>query len=83
MRWPAGRPAGSPRRRAPELRWLPHLCTARRHRLDFMTMEEGKLQQTYEIFDLAGLSFNLVSMSTVKFTQVRAAPRHPAPPPTP
>ena len=48
-----------------------------------MTMEEGKLQQTYEIFDLAGLSFNLVSMSTLKFTQVRAAPRHPAPPPTP
>jgi hypothetical protein len=39
------------------------------HRLDFMTMEEGKLQQTYEIFDLAGLSFNLVSMSTLKFTQ--------------
>tara|TARA_B100000787_G_scaffold118280_1_gene88463 strand:+ start:376 stop:486 length:111 start_codon:yes stop_codon:yes gene_type:complete len=31
--------------------------------------QEGKLQQTYEIFDLEGLSFQLISMSTLKFTQ--------------
>lgn len=47
------------------LHLVEHIC----HRLDHMTIQEGRLQQTYEIFDLEGLSWQLVSMSTLKFTQ--------------
>lgn len=39
------------------------------HRLDHMSIQEGKLQQTYEIFDLGGLSLKLVSFSVIKFVQ--------------
>ena len=39
------------------------------HRLDHMSIQEGKLQQTYEIFDLGGLSAKLVSFSVIKFVQ--------------
>jgi len=38
-------------------------------RLDHMSVQEGRLQQTYEIFDLAGLSTKIISMSTLKFLQ--------------
>ena len=38
-------------------------------RLDQMSVEEGRLQQTYEVFDLGGLSLGIVNMSALRFTQ--------------
>jgi len=58
-------PTGSDDLKVFYLHLVEHVC----HRLDHMTIQEGKLQQTYEIFDLKGLSFQLISMPTVKFTQ--------------
>ena len=42
-----------------------HLCD----RLDYMSLQEGKLQQTYEIFDLQGLSTSLLTLGVIKFVQ--------------
>ena len=39
------------------------------HRLDRMSIQEGRLQQTYEIFDLGGLSSKLISLGVIKFVQ--------------
>ena len=39
------------------------------HRLDYLSLQEGRLQQTYEIFDLAGLSWSIVSMGAINFTK--------------
>ena len=39
------------------------------HRLDHQSLQEGRLQQTYEIFDLAGLSWSIVSMGAINFTK--------------
>jgi len=47
------------------LHLVEHIC----HRLDHMTIQEGRLQQTYEIFDLEGLTLSIISMGTIKFTQ--------------
>jgi len=47
------------------LHLVEHIC----HRLDHMTIQDGRLQQTYEIFDLEGLTLSIISMGTIKFTQ--------------
>jgi len=38
-------------------------------RLDWMSLQEGRLVQTYEIFDLQGLSMRLVSFTVLQFTK--------------
>tara|TARA_B100000524_G_scaffold250366_1_gene134768 strand:+ start:1098 stop:1586 length:489 start_codon:yes stop_codon:yes gene_type:complete len=38
-------------------------------RLDQITLETGRLQQTYEIFDLSGMGWQMVTLTTVNFTR--------------
>ena len=38
-------------------------------RLDQVTLETGRLQQTYEIFDLSGMGWQMVTLTTVNFTR--------------
>ena len=38
-------------------------------RLDRLSLEEGRLVQTYEIFDLQGLGYHMVTMTVINFTK--------------
>ena len=38
-------------------------------RLDQTTLETGKLQQTYEIFDMSGMGWQMLTLTTVNFTR--------------
>jgi len=38
-------------------------------RLDYMSLQEGRLVQTYEIFDLQGLSSSILSWTVIQFTR--------------
>ena len=38
-------------------------------RLDLLSLEEGRLVQTYEVFDLQGLGYNMVNMTVINFTK--------------
>lgn len=39
------------------------------NRLDYMSVQEERLQQTYEIFDLAGLSWSIAGGGAINFTK--------------
>jgi len=38
-------------------------------RLDRLSLEEGRLVQTYEIFDLSGLGYHMMTMTVINFTK--------------
>lgn len=38
-------------------------------RLDLLSLEEGRLVQTYEVFDLAGLGYHMMTMTVINFTK--------------
>jgi len=38
-------------------------------RLDFYTLQEGRLVQTYEIFDLSGLGYHVLTMAVLNFAK--------------
>jgi len=38
-------------------------------RLDLLSLEEGRLVQSYEVFDLAGLGYHMVTMTVMNFTK--------------
>ena len=38
-------------------------------RLDYYSLVEGRLVQTYEIFDLQGLGYHMMTMAVINFTK--------------
>jgi hypothetical protein len=38
-------------------------------RLDLMSVQEGRLVQTYEVFDLQGLGYHMINMTVLNFTK--------------
>lgn len=36
---------------------------------DLLSLEEGRLVQTYEIFDLSGLGYHMMTMTVINFTK--------------